>query len=44
MDYDSSPPETIAEGIASELSRTLDYRPIRPDGAARAAAIISELL
>jgi predicted glycosyltransferase len=44
MDFDSSPPDLIAEAIASELGRPVDYRPVPTDGAARAAAIIAELL
>jgi UDP-N-acetylglucosamine:LPS N-acetylglucosamine transferase len=44
MDYDASPPETIAEAIAEEIGRDVDYAPVETDGAARAAAHISELL
>jgi pimeloyl-ACP methyl ester carboxylesterase/predicted glycosyltransferase len=44
MDYDGSPPEVVAKAMAAELSRPLDYRPVETDGAARAAALISELL
>jgi len=40
MDFDDSPPEAIAQ----ELSRDVDYRPVASDGAARAAAMIAELL
>ena len=38
MDYDSSSPDAIAEAIAQELGRTIDYRPVAADGAAQAAA------
>ena len=44
MDFDASPPETIAAAIADELSREIDYRAVEPGGAARAAAMIAELL
>jgi pimeloyl-ACP methyl ester carboxylesterase len=44
MDYDASPPEVVAKAMAAELSRPPDYRPVETDGAARAAALISELL
>ena len=44
MDYASSPPEVIAEAMASEIDRKVDYRPVAADGAARAAALIAELL
>ena len=44
MDYASSDPDTIAEAIAAELGRTVDYRPVETDGAARAASLIAELL
>jgi hypothetical protein len=44
MDFDSSPPEVIAAAIAEELGREIDYREVEPGGAARAAALIGELL
>jgi predicted glycosyltransferase len=44
MDYAGSDPDTIAEAIAAELGRTVDYRPVETDGAARAASLIAELL
>lgn len=44
MDFDDSPPEAIAQAIAQELGRSVDYRPVAADGAARAAALIAELL
>ncbi|MGZ4281689.1 MAG: alpha/beta fold hydrolase, partial [Gaiellaceae bacterium] len=44
MDFDDSPPEAIAAAIASEIGREVDYRPVATDGAARAAAMIAELL
>jgi pimeloyl-ACP methyl ester carboxylesterase/predicted glycosyltransferase len=40
MDYATATPETIA----AELGRTVDYRPVPTDGAARAAGLIAELL
>jgi predicted glycosyltransferase len=44
MDYDASPPEVIAEAIATEIDRPIDYRPVGSDGAARAAALIAPLI
>src|SRR4029078_4931713 len=38
MDYDQSPPEVIAEAIAAEIARPVDYRQVESDGAARGAA------
>ena len=44
MDYDRSPPDAIAKSIAEEIGRTVDYRSVAVDGAARAAATIAEVL
>jgi len=44
MDYETSPPEVIAEAIAAEIDRSIDYRPVETDGAARAAALIAPLI
>jgi pimeloyl-ACP methyl ester carboxylesterase/predicted glycosyltransferase len=44
MAFDESTPDTIAEAIAAELGRHVDYRTVETDGAARAAAHIAELL
>jgi predicted glycosyltransferase len=44
MDFDASPPEVIAEAIAAEIGRSVDYAPVETDGATRAAARIGELL
>ena len=44
MDYDASPPEVIAEAIAAEIDRPIDYRPVETDGAARAASLIAGLI
>src|SRR6266508_606141 len=44
MDYATTDPDAIAAAIAEELGRTVDYRPIPTDGAARAATLIAELL
>jgi pimeloyl-ACP methyl ester carboxylesterase/predicted glycosyltransferase len=44
MDFDDASPETIAAAIATEIGRQVDYEPVTPDGAARAAATIAELL
>jgi pimeloyl-ACP methyl ester carboxylesterase/predicted glycosyltransferase len=44
MDYGTETPESIARAIAEEIGRPVDYRPVESDGAARAAALLSELL
>jgi pimeloyl-ACP methyl ester carboxylesterase/predicted glycosyltransferase len=44
MDFHSSNPETISAAIAEEIGRDLSYRPVEADGAARAAAMLGELL
>jgi predicted glycosyltransferase len=44
MDYATSDPDTIAEAMAIEIERPIDYRPVAADGAARAAALIAPLL
>jgi predicted glycosyltransferase len=44
MDFDASGPEEIAGAIAAEIGREVSYRPVDPGGAARAAALIGELL
>jgi UDP-N-acetylglucosamine:LPS N-acetylglucosamine transferase len=44
MDFDTATPEVIAEAIADEIGREVDYRPVETDGAAVAAARIAELL
>jgi predicted glycosyltransferase len=44
MEYATSSPEVIAEAIAGEIDRPVDWRPVESDGAARAAALIAPLL
>jgi pimeloyl-ACP methyl ester carboxylesterase/predicted glycosyltransferase len=44
MDFDDAPPSTIAEAIAQEIGRQVDYRPVETDGARRAAERIAEML
>jgi pimeloyl-ACP methyl ester carboxylesterase len=44
MDYATATPEAIAEGIANELGREVDYRPIDPSAAARVAERIAQLI
>jgi pimeloyl-ACP methyl ester carboxylesterase/predicted glycosyltransferase len=44
MDYARSDPDAIAEAIAAELDRPVDYRPVETDGATSAATLIAELL
>jgi predicted glycosyltransferase len=44
MDFATATPNTVADAIARELDRTIDYRPVAVDGARRAAARIAEML
>jgi UDP:flavonoid glycosyltransferase YjiC (YdhE family) len=44
MDFEQTRPEVIAAAIAEELGRKVVYRDVEPDGAARAAARIAELI
>jgi pimeloyl-ACP methyl ester carboxylesterase/predicted glycosyltransferase len=44
VDYDDATPDALAEAIAVEIGRPVDYLPVETDGAARAAAGIAELL
>jgi pimeloyl-ACP methyl ester carboxylesterase/predicted glycosyltransferase len=44
MDFDDSPPDAIAEAIAEEIGRDVDYRPVETDGARRAAERLAEML
>jgi pimeloyl-ACP methyl ester carboxylesterase len=44
MDFTTATTETIARAIADEIGREVAYRPVETDGAARAAALIAELL
>ncbi len=44
MDYADTDPEWLAEVIAAEIGREVDYRAVETEGAARAAALLAELL
>jgi pimeloyl-ACP methyl ester carboxylesterase/predicted glycosyltransferase len=44
MSFETSTPEVIAAAIAEEIGRSVHYRPVETDGAARAAARIAELI
>jgi predicted glycosyltransferase len=44
MEFATATPEVIADAIAAEIGREVDYRPVETDGAARAASLIAELL
>ena len=44
MSFETSTPEVIATAIAEEIGRSVQYRPVETDGAARAAARIAELI
>jgi pimeloyl-ACP methyl ester carboxylesterase/predicted glycosyltransferase len=44
MDFDSATPGAIADAIAEEIGREVDYLPVETDGARRAAQRIAEML
>ena len=44
LDYGQTGPEVLAQAIADEIGRPVSYRPVETDGAARAAAILAELI
>jgi pimeloyl-ACP methyl ester carboxylesterase/predicted glycosyltransferase len=44
LDYRDATPEALADAIASQIGAETDYLPIAPGGAAKAAALIAELL
>jgi pimeloyl-ACP methyl ester carboxylesterase/predicted glycosyltransferase len=44
MDYASTDPTAMADAISAEIGRAVDYRRVASDGAARAAALIAELV
>ncbi len=44
MDFETATPDVIAQAIAEEIGREVDYRPVETGGAERAAALIAELL
>jgi pimeloyl-ACP methyl ester carboxylesterase/predicted glycosyltransferase len=44
MDFETATPDVIAAAIAAEIGSDVDYRSVESDGAARAAALIAELL
>jgi pimeloyl-ACP methyl ester carboxylesterase/predicted glycosyltransferase len=44
IDYPDATPDHLADAIAADIGRTVDYRPVDTHGAANAATIIAELL
>jgi len=44
MDYATAEPSDIAAAIATEVNRPVDYRTVASDGAARAAAMLADLI
>jgi pimeloyl-ACP methyl ester carboxylesterase len=44
MDFALATPEIIADAIAAEIGRTVDYRDVESDGAQKAAARLAEML
>ena len=44
MDYQTTGPADIADAIATEIGRHVEYRPVATDGATRAASMLASLL
>jgi pimeloyl-ACP methyl ester carboxylesterase/predicted glycosyltransferase len=44
MDFDTATPDIIAQAINDEIGTTVTYRDVETDGAARAAALMAEML
>jgi pimeloyl-ACP methyl ester carboxylesterase/predicted glycosyltransferase len=44
LPYDQLDPDVLAAAVVDQLDRTVDYRPVATDGAARAAGLLAELL
>jgi pimeloyl-ACP methyl ester carboxylesterase/predicted glycosyltransferase len=44
LDYEDTAPEALAVAMAEQIARPVRYRPVETDGAARAAAILAELI
>ena len=44
MNWDELSPDALADAIATDIGRNPDYRPVDPDGAARAAAHLFALI
>jgi pimeloyl-ACP methyl ester carboxylesterase/predicted glycosyltransferase len=44
LDYEQTGPEPLARAIADEIGRPVRYRPVEGDGAARAAALLADLI
>ena len=44
LDYRTVDPGDVAAAMVGQLGRAVDYRPVRTDGAACAAAMLAEVL
>ena len=44
LDYADLVPDLLARAMADEIARPVSYRPVEQDGAARAAALLAELI
>jgi UDP-N-acetylglucosamine:LPS N-acetylglucosamine transferase len=44
LDYADLTPDSLADAVAAEIGREVAYRPVTTDGAARAAALLADLL
>jgi pimeloyl-ACP methyl ester carboxylesterase len=44
LDYDELTPDGLGDAIATEIGREVTYRPVPSDGAAKAAALLADLI
>jgi predicted glycosyltransferase len=44
LDFHDLTPDALAEAVAAEIGREVDYRPVETHGAAQAAALLADLL
>jgi pimeloyl-ACP methyl ester carboxylesterase len=44
VDYEDTAPDSLAQAIAAEAGRSVSYWPVEKDGAARAAALLTEVI
>jgi predicted glycosyltransferase len=44
LQYEDADPDALASAIASEIRRPVSYQPVETDGAARAAALLAEII
>ena len=44
MEFDHTSPSELADAIAANIGKTVDYKPVETDGAKKAASMILEIL